>query len=166
VQSLAARAATLAEVAGHIEAGDQALARDQYSAAQAEYRKAVGLDPAHQRAARSLAHANQEVTASACRAHMSRGFTALARQDFAGARSAFLDADRIQPGNAAVAAALAQVENRQSGNLVVSELERAADLESREEWREAVTIYEAALADDPSFHRRPVRLIRHGARRP
>jgi tetratricopeptide (TPR) repeat protein len=159
VQKLAARAATLAQVAGHIEAGDQALALDHFQAAQAEYRKAVDFDPAHRRAASSLALANREVTAEAFRAHMSRGFAALERQDYDGARSAFIEGGRISPGNDAVTRALAQVENRASGNLVGRELERAADLESREEWREAASIYEKLLAEDPSLTDARVSLI-------
>jgi tetratricopeptide (TPR) repeat protein len=159
VQKLAARAGTLAQVAGHIEAGDQALATDHVQAAQAEYRKAVDLDPSHQRAASSLALANREVTASAFRAHMSRGFAALERQDYDGARSAFGTAGKISPGNDAVAKALAQVANRESGNRVGRELERAAELVSREEWREAVSIYEKLLEEDPSLTDAKVSLI-------
>jgi tetratricopeptide (TPR) repeat protein len=159
VQKLAARAGTLAQVAGHIEAGDQALARDHFQAAQAEYRKAVDLDPAHRRAASSLALASREVTAEAFRAHMSRGFAALERQDYGGARAAFIEAGKISPGNDAVTRALAQMENRESGNLVGGELERAADLESREEWGEAASIYERLLQEDPSLTDARVSLI-------
>ncbi len=151
VQKFAARVGTLAQVTGHIEAGDQALARDYFREAQAEYRKAVDLDPWHKRAAKSLALANREVTASVFRGHMSRGFAALESQDYDGARSAFLEAGKINRGDAAVEKALAQVENRESGSLISRELERAADLESREEWREAVSIYETLLAEDPSL---------------
>ena len=151
VQELAKRGETLAQVATHIEAGGQAMTRDSFQVAQAEYREAVGLDPSHRRAAKSLALANREVTASAFRRHMSRGFAALESQDYVGARSAFLEAGKIYPGDAAVEKALAQVENRESGSSVRSELERAADLESREEWQEAVSIYETLLEEDPSL---------------
>jgi len=159
VQNLAARVETLAQLARHIEAGDQALARDRFQAAQSEYRKAVDLDPLHERAARSLALANRELTASVFRGHMSRGFAALESQDYDGARSAFLKAGKIYPGDAAVEKALAQVENRESGKFVSREFERAANLESREEWREAVSIYETLLEQDPSLTDARVRLI-------
>jgi tetratricopeptide (TPR) repeat protein len=159
VQKLAARVETLAQLAGHIEAGDQALARDRFQAAQSEYRKAAGLDPSHKRAAKSLALANREVTASAFRGRMSRGFAALESQDYDGARTAFLEAGKIRPGDAAVAKALEQVDNRESGNFVSRELERAANLESREEWREAVSIFETLLEQDPSLTDARVRLI-------
>ena len=159
VQGLAARGAALPQVAGHIEAGDQALARDQYQAAQAEYRKAADLDPSHQRARDSLALARNEVTASVFRGHMSRGFALLEGRNYEGARSAFLDAGKIYPGDDAVAKALAQVDNRQSATSLSSELQRAADLEAGEQWAEALSIYEALLAEDPSLTDARVRLI-------
>jgi tetratricopeptide (TPR) repeat protein len=159
VQKLAARAATLPKVSAHIEAGDEALVRDRFQTAQAEYRKALDLDPSHQRAASSLAVANREVTAGAYRGHMSRGFAALERDDYEGARSAFVAAGKIRPGDTAVEKALAQVENRESGSFVSHELERASELESREEWREAVSIYDTLLERDPSLTDARVKLI-------
>ena len=159
VQTLVARGATLEQVAAHIEAGDQALARDEYQAARTEYRQAVELDPAHQRAARSLRDAGSEVTASVFRGHMSRGFAALERGDYEGARAAFLEAGRIAPGDDAVARALAQVENREEAGFVSGELQRAADLEASERWAEAQSVYESLLAEDPSLTQAKVRLI-------
>jgi len=159
VQQLAARVDTLAAVAQHIEAGDEALAVDRYQQAQQEYREAVALDGLHQRAARSLAQANQEVTASAFRDQMSRGFAAMERQDYAGARAAFQQAGKIYPGDPAVRKALDQVANLESGNKVGVELARAAELESGEQWREALTIYQKLLKEDPSLTDAKVRLI-------
>ncbi len=156
---LAARGDTLARVTEHIEAGDQAMALDRFREAQAEYREAVALDPSHERAGKSLKVANREVTASAFRDHMSRGFAALERKDYAAARKAFLDAGKIFPGDAAVGKALEQVDNRESGNFVSAELERAATLASREEWQEAVSIYQALLDQDPSLTDARARLI-------
>jgi tetratricopeptide (TPR) repeat protein len=151
VQGLAGRALSLPQVAAHIEAGDQALEQDAFQEASAKYREAVDLDPLHQRASESLARARTEVTASVFRAHMSRGFAALDRQDYGSARSAFDQAERIDPGNPAVRKALEQVENRESNSFVGGELKRAAEAESREEWHEAVAIYEALLEKDPSL---------------
>ncbi|NNK38807.1 MAG: hypothetical protein HKP03_10030 [Xanthomonadales bacterium] len=159
VQRLAPRVDTLEQVAAHIEAGDQALARDRFSEARTAYRQAAELDPQHRRAAESLAAAGREVSAGAYRARMSRGFAALENGDFDGARAAFREAGKIRPGDAAVATALAQVDNRESGRVVSSELERAGSLESREAWREAVEIYERLLQTDPSLTDARVRLI-------
>ena len=159
VQNLGARVETLEQVAAHIEAGDQALALDQFQKARSEYRKAVDLDPAHQRAAQSLASAGKEVTASVFRGHMSRGFAALEARNYDDARSAFREAGRIRPGDDAVNKALAQVDNRESGDRVGQALRRAADLEASEQWAEALSIYESLLAQDPSLTDAKVRLI-------
>ncbi len=152
VQALAARVATLEQVAAHIEAGDRALALDQYREARSEYRKAVDLDPAHQRAARSLASAGREITDSVFRDHMSRGFAALERGDYGAARESFQEAGRIRPGDDAVGRALDQVENRESADTVSAQLRRAAELEAGEQWAEALGIYERLLAQDPSLN--------------
>jgi tetratricopeptide (TPR) repeat protein len=159
VQALAARIETLADLARHMEAGDEALARDQYREAQAAYRKAVEIDPKHKRATESLAEANQEVRDSVFRAHMSRGFAALERQDFDGARYAFNDAGKSRPGDPAVRKALEQADNREAGRYVSREIERAAELEAVENWRQAATIYEELLKQDPSLTDARVRLI-------
>jgi tetratricopeptide (TPR) repeat protein len=159
VQALAARVATLEQVAAHIEAGDQALALDQFQKARAEYRRAVELDSSHQRAARSLAAAGQEVTASAFRGHMSRGFAALEARNYEGARVEFREAGKIRPGDDAVRKALAQVDNRESADSVSEALRRAGELEADEHWAEALSIYESLLAQDPSLTDARVRLI-------
>ncbi|MDX1379591.1 MAG: hypothetical protein R3233_00655 [Xanthomonadales bacterium] len=159
VQALTARVEVLPQVAAHIEAGDQALDLDRYADAQAEYRAATRLDPAHRRAAESLARSNREVASSVFRGHMSRGFAALERGDYAGARAAFHEAGRVSPGDPAVGRALAQVANLESGDVVGRELEEAVELESREQWAEAVAIYETLLQKDPSLTDARVRLI-------
>lgn len=159
VIQLARRTEILDQVAEHIEAGDLAMSHDRFSEARSEYGKAVDLDPRHQRAARSLAQARGGATESAFRNHMSRGFEALERRDFDGARNAFRDAGKVRPGDPAVGKALAQVDNRESAGHVNSELERAARLEASESWAEAQAIYEALLAQDASLNEARVRLI-------
>lgn len=159
VQALAERVETLEQVAEHIEAGDYALERDRFDTAQSEFRKALALDPAHQRAAESLSVANREVTGGAFRSQMSRGFAALERGEFEGARAAFARAGEIDPGNPAIGQALAQVDNRESMQRVSAELKRGAELESREQWADALEIYEALLEEDPSLADAKARVI-------
>lgn len=159
VQELAARVATLEDVARHIEAGDDALIRDRYDTARSEFEKALALDPRHQRAANGLAQARNEITGSAFRRQMSEGFAALERGEYEAARAAFGRAGEIQPGNPAVSQALAQVDNRESQGFVNAELARAAELESDEQWAEALSIYETLLEEDPSLADARARLI-------
>ena len=159
VQALVRRVDVLPQVAAHLEAGDEALERDRFQAAQAEYRQAAGLDPDHRRTAEALARANREVGDSAFRDHMSRGFAAMQRNDYAGARATFREAGRMRPGDPAVGNALAQVDNLESDGSVGQDLARAADLESTEQWQQAVSIYETLLQQDPSLTDARVRLI-------
>jgi tetratricopeptide (TPR) repeat protein len=159
VQELASRAGKLEELANHVLAGDEAMARDRFQAAQTEYRQATELDPLHKRAARSLAQAGSAVGDSTFRGHMSRGFAALENRDYEGARDAFLKARKIRPGDPAVDRALAQVNNRKNASFVSRELGRAAELESTEQWSEAREIYETLLETDPSLTEARARLI-------
>lgn len=159
VQNLAARASALDAVARHVGAGDQAMELDRYEEARSHYLQATEADPQHQRAAQSLATAKSEVTGDAFRARMSRGFAAMERGEIEAARAAFREAGRIRPGDPAVQKALAQADNRESQRYVGLELERAADLESGEEWAQALSIYEALLERDPSLTEAKVRLI-------
>jgi len=159
VQELAARVVTLEDVARHIEAGDDALIRDRYDAARSEFEQALALDSRHQRAADGLAQARNEITGSAFRRQMSEGFAGLERGEYETARAAFGRAGEIQPGNPAVSQALAQVDNRESQGFVNVELARAADLESNEQWAEALSIYGTLLEEDPSLADARARLI-------
>ena len=159
VQALVARAGNLEVLASHVVNGDDAMARDRFGDAVAEYRQAVELDPEHERAARSLSQARSAAGDSTYRGHMSRGFAALENKDYEGARAAFQRAGQMRPGDAAVARALAQVDNRKNASYVSLELDRAASLEANEQWAEAETIYQTLLESDPSLTEARVRLI-------
>lgn len=159
VLALAARVETLPQVTLHIEAGDHAYARGRFEQARSEYRQARDLDPELRRAADGLALSQGEITGGAFRSQMSRGFSALEAGDYEGARAAFHKAGEIEPGNPAVGKALAQVKNRESMTFVNQELARASDLESAEEWAQAVTIYESLLDQDPTLTDARARLL-------
>ena len=159
VQELASRVASLPEVSALLESGDQARAAGQLAVARTAYQDATGLDPAHERAAASLAAVRTEITEQTFRRHMSQGFAALDNNEFEQAREAFRQAGTIYPGNAAVSQALAQVDNRASRLSVSQSVARAADLEAREEWSGAVTVYESLLQDDPTLTEARARLI-------
>jgi tetratricopeptide (TPR) repeat protein len=159
VQELMARSENLPELAGLIELGDQAREADQLESAKAAYQEAVGLDPQHRRAAESLSAIRTAITENEFRRHMSNGYAALERDDFKPARNAFRQAGKVYPGHAAVTQALAQVDNRQSQMSVSEQLNRAAGMESREEWAQALSVYEVLLQQDPSLTEARVRRI-------
>jgi len=159
VQALDARLQTLPQVAALIEVGDEARARGKLGEAQQAYEQAVALDPAHNRAAESLSSIHAEVTDSQFRQHMSRGYAALDDNRFEDARAAFKEAAGIFPGHAAVAQALAQLENRDSQVTVTRQLQQAAALEAAERWQDAAAIYESLLEEDPSLSEVRARLL-------
>lgn len=159
VVSLQERLAALPEVAALVEAGDQAQALDELAEARDAFQRAVSLDPAHQRAAQSLAAVLDELTSADFRQYMSRGYAALEGGNFSAAREAFRAANWVRPNDPAIAQALAQVDNRESQTGVSERLSQAAGLEAAESWAEAVGLYEGLLAEDPSLDQARVRLI-------
>lgn len=159
VQALDARLQTLPEVAALIETGDEARARGKLAEAQQAFEQAAALDPLHNRAAESLSSIRAEVTDSQFRQHMSRGYAALDSNRFEDARAAFKEAAGIFPGHAAVAQALAQLDNRDSQITVTRQMQQAAALEAAEQWQDAVEIYESMLAKDPSLSEVRARML-------
>ena len=90
---------------------------------------------------------------------MSRGFSALENGDYEGARNAFNSAREIEPGNPAIGRALAQVRNRESLLSVNEKLAMGAELESGEQWAEAVALYESLLEEDSTLADAKARLL-------
>ena len=159
VQELVARTANLPELASLIDQGDDARSSNQLSAARAAFEQAVQLDPAHQRAATSLANIKKGITESKFQQHMSVGYAALDQNQFIEAKNAFMQAGRVYPGNAAVKQALDLVDNKQEQLSVSQLMSRASELESQEEWQQAVAIYEDILRQDSSLTEARVKLI-------
>lgn len=159
VQALVQRVAVLPEVAVQIGLGDEARERGELDPARSAYQRAVDLDPAHRRAADSLAAVRTGITEAEFRRHMSRGLAALESQDYEGARAAFRQAEAVRPGEAAVKQALQQLENQAGMKEVSSRLGEAAALESREAWQAAVDLYREILAEDASIVDARVRLV-------
>lgn len=159
VADLVARAETLPTLKEQLELGDRERAAGRLEAAREAYSLAMKTDPGHPQAAESLAALEREITDRRFRRHMSRGFAALENGDLEAARAAFGDAGDVYPGNDAVARALAQVENRGAQLRVTERVDRAAAHESREEWGEALEIYEALAREDASLTEAKVKLI-------
>ncbi len=163
-RQLAARLQKLPQLVSQLESGDQARVVNELGTAEIAYRKAVELDPLHKRAVASLSAIKTEITESKFRQHMSRGYAALDNNDFDLAQSAFKLADSVYPGHADVKKARAQVENRNSQMFVSQQIRQAAELESREQWQQALSVYESLLEQDPSLTEAKVKLIPARAR--
>ena len=98
VQALVARVETLPQVTLHIDAADHALERDRFEEARSEFSKARDLDPQLRRANEGFALARAEITGTAFRSQMSRGFSALESGDFDGARISISQSRRNRTG--------------------------------------------------------------------
>jgi len=159
VADLAARAATLPALKEQLELGDAEKAAGRLQAARAAYTRAGEIDPQHPRPGAALAALDRDIVDARFRGHMSRGYAALEEGDFEAARAAFGDAGDVYPNNEAVALALAQVDNRDTQERVTDRIKRAAAHESREEWAQALAIYESLLAEDPTLAEAKAKII-------
>ena len=159
VQQLAVRVASLPQLIEAMERGQEFSVRDQLDAAREAYQQAVTLDPEHKNAAAALASTEQKITERRFRSHMSRGFSALDRDNFEGAAAAFDQAATVYANHPAVAQALAQLETRRSQFWVNSNMARAEELIAQEMWQQASEIYKELLQTDSTLTDARVRQI-------
>jgi tetratricopeptide (TPR) repeat protein len=159
VRGLAERQQKLPELANLLEQADQARVADDLQTARMAYLQATNLDPLNKRAADSLASLELDITSSAFRQHMSRGYAALDRDDFETAKAAFHEADKVYPGHGDISKGLQQVENRQAILAVNRQLVSATEFEVAEEWQKAVLVYQNLLKQDPSLTEAKVKMI-------
>ena len=159
VQQLTARVASLPQLIEAMERGQEQSLRDQLDSARQAYQQAVTLDPRHKNAAAALANTEQKIIERQFRSHMSRGFSALDRNNFEQAASAFNRAGKVYANHPAVAQALAQLETRRSQFWVNSKMARAEEFIAREKWQQASAIYEELLQTDSTLTDARVRQI-------
>jgi hypothetical protein len=139
------RAATLDEVLALVAQAERHEKENQLSAAAETFRKALALDSEAPRASDGLARVQARVAGDAFATAMAQGFAALAKSDYASARSAFESAGKIRPGSAEVQQALSQVEQEQRTRVIAAKLDSAQALEAKERWADALAEYRAVL---------------------
>lgn len=120
-------------------------------AARADYRQALALDDADERARAALARVEEALAAGAFRRSMSEGLAAIGRGDHAAAREAFRAAAKIRPNAPEVADGVAQAEAGLLLAAIAGHRARGEALENDERWREALAEYQAALALDSTL---------------
>ena len=120
----------------------------QVDAAAVAYRKALQLDRDTTQAAAALARLDAQRTGSAFAAAMAQGLDALAKGDYAAARTAFERAGRLRPGAPEVTDGLAQVERGLAGGAIAARLAAAQEAERAERWSQALAEYRKALELD------------------
>ena len=122
--------------------------QEQVDAAAVAYRKALQLDRDTTQAAAALARLDAQRTGSAFAAAMAQGLNALAKGDYAAARTAFERAGRLRPGAPEVTDGLAQVERGLAGGAIAARLAAAQEAERAERWSQALAEYRKALELD------------------
>ena len=159
VTALAARVEQLPAVIALLETARAQRGDGDLAAARAALAEAVAADPEHRRAARLLAEVTAELKGRQFSALMGEGYSAMEAGELSRARDLFRRAGDVEPGNSAVAQALSQLENRGARQQVEARLASARALERREQWAQAVDLYEALVAEDSSLTEPRARLV-------
>jgi tetratricopeptide (TPR) repeat protein len=145
------RARVLDDVLRETATGSRAEQAGDAAAAMAAYQRALQLDPATRAARDGIARLQARATGDAFAAAMSQGLSALARKDYATARTAFERAGRIRPGSPEVADGLRQIEQAGRTRDLGATLARARAAEKEERWADALAAYRDALKSDPTL---------------
>lgn len=120
-------------------------------AAAASYESALAIDPRWVPAREGLARSRGGIAQIGYETRMAEGFSAMAREKFAAARTAFEAALRIRPGDADAGQALRALEAEAQLAQVISLQARAREAEGRENWSGAVATYDAILKLEPGL---------------
>lgn len=151
VKQLQRRVKQLPKVIEQLQQGAALEAEDKLTAASEAYQQAVKLDPQHQQAASALTAVKQAITEQQFARLMSQGYRALDADQFEQANALFKQAATVDGDQPAVTRALAQVSSRQSQLWVSRQMSQARQFEQREQWQQAVEVYQRMLATEPSL---------------
>ena len=113
-----------------------------------QFRKALALDAEAPRAADGIARIEARFAADAFAGTMARGYSALAKADYASARSAFEAARRVRPNAPEIPQALRQIEQEQRTGVISAKLGVAQEHEGQERWADALKEYRAVVELD------------------
>src|SRR4030095_11772533 len=113
-----------------------------------QFRKALALDSEAPRAADGIARIDAKFAADAFASTMARGYAALAKADYTGARAAFEAARRVRPAAPEIPQALKQIEQEQRTGVISAKLGVAQEHEAHERWADALKEYRAVAELD------------------
>ena len=123
----------------------------EFASAADQLQHAIALDPTHRGAAQALDRVNNQIRESDFQTAMSRGYGMLNSDDYNNAIREFESAETLKPGSAEAASAIAEAKSLRSAAQLIDLKNRGSRYESKEQWRQAVDTYEAALAIDNSI---------------
>lgn len=145
------RAKVLDAVLREVAAATRAEQAGDAAAATAAYRRALALDAATASARSGLDRLQARAREAAYAAALAQGQAALARRDYAAARTAFARAQQVRPGSPEAAEGLRQVQRATETRQLAGTLERAAAAESAEQWSAALALHREALQVEPTL---------------
>lgn len=142
------RANTLDEVLNLVATAERMEKESNPGGALEQFRKAIALDGEAPRAAEGIARIEARFASDAFASTMARGYSALAKADYAGARSAFEAARRVRPNAPEIPQALKQIEQEQRTGVISAKLQVAKEHEDNERWADALKEYRAVAELD------------------
>ncbi len=144
------RAQRLPEVLALLEQGDLDQRQGNLENALQRYQEALTIDPEYARASESITQTRQAILDRDFRNQMSEGFSAIQRGNPEAALTAFNQARTLRPESTEVQTAITQAETLILDRDLNVQLEAARAHEAAEEWQEALSAYNTALAIDPN----------------
>jgi hypothetical protein len=142
------RANTLDEVLNLVATAQRMEKESNPAGALEQFRKALALDGEAPRAADGIARIEARFASDAFASTMARGYAALAKADYAGARTAFEAARRVRPNAPEIPQALKQIEQEQRTGVISAKLQVAKEHEDNERWADALKEYRAVAELD------------------
>jgi hypothetical protein len=137
------RANTLDEVLNLVATAERMEKESNPVGAVEQFRKALALDAEAPRAAEGIARIETRFANDAFASTMARGYSALAKADYSGARSAFEAARRVRPNAPEIPTALRQIEQEQRTGVISAKLGVAQAHEAQDRWADALKEYRA-----------------------
>ena len=142
------RANTLDEVLNLVAGAERMEKESNPVGAVEQFRKALALDAEAPRATDGIARIEAKFASDAFASTMARGYAALAKADYTGARSAFEAARRVRPSAPEIPQALRQIEQEQRTGVISAKLGVAQESEGQERWGDALKEYRAVVELD------------------
>jgi len=145
-----ARAKVQSQVIDLVSKGKHQLKTGKLQAAKQSFEQALSLDRQSTPAQEQLGLAKTAIIDDNFANAMSEGYAAINNKQYEQAISAFNQASKIKPNMKDAAQALEQAKNKDLLTKVQSALGKADKLAGQEQWQQAKTHYDQALALDPS----------------
>ncbi|MEE8339624.1 MAG: hypothetical protein V3R56_05730 [Xanthomonadales bacterium] len=149
--SLRQRATALERLLPLLSQAGDAEKRGDLATAEDLLQRATALDPKHPRARSELARVAAAHTTQRFNHAMSDGYLALDDAHFSQARSAFDKAARLVLGSAEATSALADLRSAETAHRLSSLQRSGQDYETKEQWQDAVAVFEQALQIDDNL---------------